>query len=367
MSYIWQSDNWPSPYIDRNKIQNTLTSLAEEEKRTVNAFSILKSENSIQFRANLIASGISASLEIENEQIDLDSVYSSVAKHLLIGNSSRDSSNPYSDNLVKMISDAFENKSPMTEKRLLDWQNLLFMNQAGLAKKVNIGFRQGPEYVIKNSGKTSEVIYEAVPPEKVEEEIKKLLAYINESDENNYIKAAVTSIRFVLIHPFEDGNGRISRALADYVLLKDSKETLPLVSLSVNILKNKKDYYRLIENVSSQSKNADITEYVLWFLNSVAKSYEDSRIQLSRTLSISNFIGQLDPSEFNSRELHMLFLLASGKFHGKITNEKWSKINKCSSAAAFRDLQHLLTQNFIIPSGDAGPKTGYYFNEAILN
>lgn len=294
------------------------------------------------------------SLDIENEKIDYESIVSSVSKTLGVDLKVKDRSNSYSDGLARAAFDALNDHSPLTKERLFSWHRLLGVAGA---------FRTRPEYVIKAKGQEVEVLYEAVPADTVEEQMERLLDYINNAEEDNpIVKSSIAALNFVVIHPFADGNGRISRLISWYLMAKAYEESIRVFSQSALIRKYRDDYYSLLESVTGQSQSLEITEWLSWNIDIAEKAQLQAINTIRKTLRINAFIGSLDPNEYNSRELNMLYRLASENFYGKLSKEKWMKLTKCSAAAAFRDMSHLVEKGYLIPNGEQGPKTGYYLN-----
>lgn len=360
MSYIWQSSCWPNFTYDKDEVAKALELLYSEKQTTDIAYSILDIESKKQIAARCLTEDIVASLSIEGESINIDSLYSSVAKHLDIAIRGKESS--YSKSITEIVMDALEDHSPLTHQRLFEWNKKIFENKAGIKPKRIGEYRNKPEYVMRVFGKNNEVIYEAVQADEVYSEMDRLLEYINNANEDLFVKASIASLYFVLIHPFEDGNGRISRAIADYIISGKHSN----IRISTGIMKERSSYYDKIQRVSSNS-DLDVTSWVIWFLDIVTKCIVDSRLMLKRTLNTSLFMKSLDPSEYNSREMSMLYKLADGSFYGKLTTDKWIKMTKCSKAAAFRDIQHLVAKGFLVSSGEEGRNTGYYFNSEAIS
>ena len=363
MSYIWENSQWPNFDYELQVVSEALTHLNAEKQRCNIAFSVIDTQTKNLLTTKNLTEDIVASLSIEGESIDVDSVYSSVSKHLDVVFTGKSKDSAYAQSIFSMVTDALENPAPMTVQRLFNWHRKLFENKAGIRPK-NIGiYRNGPEYVMKVASKSSQVVYEAVRPQFVATEMDRLLDYVNSSNENCFVKAAIASLWFVIIHPFEDGNGRISRALADYIISKDEGDTFHVFNLSTGILKSRSSYYSQIQTASTNNPSMDITKWIVWFLELVTKCIEQARLTLKRTLATTAFMKTLNPNEFNSREMSMLYKLADGTFFGKLTTEKWMKMTKCSNTVAFRDIQHLVQKGFLTPSGEAGRNAGYYFNE----
>ncbi|QTQ13422.1 Fic family protein [Treponema parvum] len=368
MSYIWENESWPNFEFGDSSVAAALSHLNKEKQMTDIAYSLIDNQTRNQLIARNLSADIVSSLSIEGESIDVDSVYSSVSKHLDVAFTGKSKDSAYAQSIFEMVTDALDNHEPLSHERLFTWNRKLFENKAGIRPKTMGNYRKDIEYVMKTSGKTQEVIYEAVKPEKIHSEMERLLSFINDTNTlNPFVKAAVASLWFIIIHPFEDGNGRISRAIADYIISMNSNNAFHAFNISTGILKNRNSYYDQIRKVSKDNPGMDISNWVSWFLKMVADCIFQSRIELMRTLATTAFMKTLDPNEFNSREMSMLYKLADGSFFGKLTTDKWKKMTKCSGAVAFRDIQHLVREGFLIPTDDAGKNKGYVFNSKVAN
>lgn len=366
MSYIWENKTWPDFVYDSSSVSATLEKLHSEKQMTDIAYSMIDSQTRKQFIARNLTDDIVSSLSIEGENIDVDSVYSSISKHLELSFTGKSKDNAYAQSIISMVTDALENNSPLTHERLFSWHTRLFENKAGKKIKAVGAYRTGPEYVMKALKQEYEVVYEAVKPESVYKEMERLLAFINSDDGlDPFAKAAIASLWFVLIHPFEDGNGRISRAIADYIISRNQTGSFHAFNISTGILSERNAYYEQIQKVSINNTSMDITDWLTWFLNLITRCIITSREMLRKTLRTTAFMKSLDPNEFNSREMSMLYKLADGSFFGKLTTDKWMKMNKCSNTVAFRDIQHLVQTGFLIPSNEQGRNAGYFFNDDV--
>ncbi len=369
MRYIWQNKDWPAFIYDSSSVSEALALLEAEREKVDYAYSLVDKSTRNIIMTGKIAEDIVSSLAIEGEAIDYGSLYSSVAKHLDVVLLGEVRKNSYAESVFRVVTDAVENKEDLTHERLFSWNKGLFLNKAGIKPKVIGAYRTSPEWVMKYHKMEGEVVYEAVNADSVRYEMEKLLEYVNgENGVNPFVKAAVASLWFVLIHPFEDGNGRISRALADYIMSRNYFSSLPLPGISTGILRDRAEYYEKIEN-ASKSESMDITGWVLWFLGMIRECFILSKETLRKTLSVTAFMKSLDPNEYNSREMSMLYRLSDGSFYGKVTTEKWARLMKCSNAAAYRDIQHLVRKDFLIPSGGRGRSTSYSFdsNSILMN
>ena len=369
MPYIWENENWPEFIYDRGRADEIYTQFLDQKKNTDAAFSILDEVSRKRFHVMDLADDMVANLAIEDEHIDYDSVYSSVSKRLDLPLAVNKKSDAYADSICAMALDAISNRHPLTEERLNGWHRMLFENAAGLKPKIIGDYRNSVEYILRRQGREIEIVYTAVPHERISAEMKELLSFINNEENrkkhNPIAMMSIAALWFVAIHPYGDGNGRISRAISDYILAKGFCDSMKVFCISTMILRNRKQYYALIENITAQKESMDITDWIMWNTEMAIRSEKHAVDSLRKTMMLTSFMKNLDPSQYNSREMYMLFKLADGSFFGKLTNEKWAKMNKCSSAAALRDIQHLVEKGLLIPSGDAGRKAGYYLNPEI--
>lgn len=369
MPFIWEHADWPDLRYDRVRSDEKYRQFLSQKSITDAAFSILDEGSVKRLRAMDLADEMVSNLAIEDEHIDYDSVFSSVSKRLELLFAGNSRSDAYADSICTLTMDAITDSRKLTEERLNGWHRMLFENAAGIKPKRIGGYRTTPEYIIRRQGREIEIVYTAVPQEKVPSEMERLLDFINDdasaSLHNPIAMASIASLWFLEIHPYGDGNGRISRAISDHILSKSFKDTMKVFSLSAMILRNRKSYYELLERITGQKESIDITDWVLWNTEMATGAERNALSSLRKTMRLTSFMKDLDPAEYNSREIHMLFKLADGSFFGKLTNEKWAKMNKCSSAAALRDIQHLVENGLLIPSGDAGRNAGYYLNPEI--
>ncbi len=367
MTYIWNNPDWPSYTYDAEEVERHYSTYVAQKKATDILFGIIDPDMRNRMHARSLTEEVLSSLEIEGEKISYDSVYSSICKQLDIHLETRAKTDRYAEDISRIALDATGNLEEMSTARIKRWHSLLFSAMAGI-KPRGIGcYRQGPVYIGKGNGKDLEIIYEGLTAQRVDAEMERLVVFINgENEKSPLVKSAIVSFWFLCIHPFEDGNGRISRAISDYVLSKGYHETQRVFSMSSLILKYRVDYYRLLQQISSQSESLDLTSWIVWNIDIAVQAKLEAIRVYQKSARLTRFMKNLDPSVYNSRELSMLFKLADGSFDGKLSTDKWAKMNKCSPAAASRDIQHLLQEGFLIPSGDTGPKTGYFLDPALL-
>lgn len=368
MAYIWNTPAWPSYTYDEEDIQKRYEEYLLQKKATDIVFSLIDPETKERMHARSLTDEILASLEIEGEIIADEPVFSSICSRLDIHLEKKARSDRYAESVSTLVLDATGNLDVLSLERIHTWHSLLFTSMAGIKPK-RIGlYRQSPVYVSRGNGIREELIYEGLPSERIQGEMERLVEFVNgENEIRPMIKSAIVSLWFLCIHPYEDGNGRISRALADYVLSKGFNETHRVYSMSSLILQNRGEYYRQLHAYTSQSDSLDLTEWLIWNINIAIRAKQEALKVYEKSVRLTRFMAHLDPSVYNSRQLSMLFKLADGSFIGKLSTDKWAKMNRCSPAAASRDIQLLLQKGLLVPSGETGPQTGYYLNPHVIS
>lgn len=361
MSYIWNHALWPNYTYDIHEIEKCYDAYLVQKRATDLVFGLIDPDMGKRMHVRSLTDEMLSSLEIEGEKISYESVYSSICKRLDIHLETKAKTDRYAEDIAKIVIDATGNLQPMSTTRIKQWHSLLFSSSDG-HKPNHIGeYRQGPVFITKGSGRNSEVIYEGLPFGSIDRTMEDLVDYINGPlEEKPLVKSAVASLWYLCIHPFEDGNGRISRAIADYVLSVGYQDTNRVYSMSSLILQHREEYYALLQEISSQAQSLDVTRWILWNIDIAVQAKQEAINVYRKSVRLTRFMKSLDPSVYNSRQLSMLYKLADGSFEGKLSTDKWAKINKCSPAAASRDIQHLLKEGLLVPSGDTGPMTGYY-------
>jgi len=361
MSYIWNHDLWPNYVYDVHEIERCCDVYLVQKRATDLVFGLIDPDMGKRMHVRSLTDEMLSSLEIEGEKISYKSVYSSICRRLDIQLETKAKTDRYAEDIAKIVIDATGNLQPLSTTRIKQWHSLLFSSSARLKPNFIGDYRQGPVFITTGSGRNSEVIYEGLPYEYIDHAMEDLIEYINNSwKEMPLVKSAIASLWFLCIHPFEDGNGRISRAIADYVLSVGYQDTSRVYSMSSLILKHREEYYHVLQEVSSQAQSLDLTRWIVWNIDIAIQAKQEALNVYRKSIQLTRFMKSLDPSVYNSRQLSMLYKLADGSFEGKLSTDKWAKMNKCSVAAASRDIQHLLKEGLLVPSGDTGPMTGYY-------
>lgn len=368
MKYIWENSNWPNFTYEESAVEKALKEYSLQKTETDTVFSLIDPNVRKMIHADALTSDAVSSSAIEGVTLSYDSVYSSVAKALdiqFIGAVNKVDKNALS--LASLVLDALNGASmPIDEKRIFFWHNLLFTGLGLKFRPKNVGsYRDKPIYIMNVRGNMQQdVLFQGLAVDKIKEAMDELFSWVNKTDNGKAIvKSAITSLWFVTIHPFEDGNGRISRALADLIISSDWQGPRTF-SISSAILHRKNEYYEELYK-AQHSPSMDITGYVVWYIEMVTTAMKTASDSCKEKIRLSQFMLGLDPSEYNSREISMLYKLSSGIFYGKLTADKYTKMMKCTSATSTRDLTHLTSKGMLVKSEEGGRTTWYRLNPEV--
>ena len=299
------------------------------------------------------------SSEIEGELLNPEQVRSSIARRLGLEVAGLVHSPRHVDGVVEMMLDATQRYDmPLTSERLFGWHNALFPTGfSGLYKIEVAKYRSGEMQVVSGAMGKERVHYEAPEASRVEAEMTAFLSWFNAtSNIDPVIKAAIAHFRFVTIHPFDDGNGRIARAITDMQLSRGDGTSQRFYSMSNQILAERKRYYEILEK--TQHGDSDITEWIEWFLSCLERALIGSTEVLKSVLAKAEFWETHKQTALNDRQRKMLNKLLDG-FEGKLTSSKWAKITKTSPDTALRDINDLIGKGIIRKEADGGRSTHY--------
>src|SRR5580698_7623262 len=308
---------------------------------------------------------------IEGVKLDPENVRSSLARRLglEVGGLTAHKDRTV-DGVVEMMLDATQQFSkPLTRERLFDWHAHLFPGVRTTRDKFRVGAwrddSQGPMQVVSGPVGRHKIHYEAPAADRVEDEMGKFLSWFEGDErEDPLLKAAIAHLWFVTIHPFEDGNGRIGRAIAEMCLARSDGSAQPFYSMSSQILEERKGHYEVLEK--TQAGWLDITEWLKWFLGCLDRAIEQSNRITSGALEKELFWKSLKQRtvSLNERQTKVLNRLFSG-FDGKLTRDKWMKITKASSRTALRDIEELIALGIIEQEEAGGRSTSYRLNRIV--
>jgi len=308
---------------------------------------------------NTLTLDILKSNEIEGEILSPDQVRSSLARHLGMDIAGLVPSDRHIDGIVEMMMDATQKfNDPISGDRLFGWHSAMFPAGRNGLYKITVGnWRHGPMYVVSGGMGREHIHYEAPAADKVGQEMKRFFDWFNKEMElDPVLKSAIAHFWFITIHPFDDGNGRIARAISDLQLARADESAQRFYSMSAQIQKERNAYYRILE--MTQKGTLDITKWMEWFLQCLDRALSATDEILATVLKKAKFWDIYAQAGFNTRQNLMLNKLLDG-FDGKLTTAKWAKIAKCSHDTALRDIQELMDREIIIKENAGGRSTSY--------
>lgn len=360
--YIYELKNWPNFKWDHSHLSEKL-----ERARLCQGKLIGKMEGLglvLREEAVLITltEDIVKTSEIEGEKLDRNQVRSSVARRLGLEVAGLVRSDRNVDGVVEMMLDATQNyKKPLSADRLCKWHSGLFPTGYSGIERVKVGNwrddSDGPMQVISGPIGKTRVHFQAPAASKLNAEMKNFLSWFNgRKSIDSILFAALAHLRFVTVHPFDDGNGRIARALTDMALARSEESGRRFYSMSTQICAERKAYYSVLE--STQKKTLDITDWLDWFLGCLDRSIARSEVVLSSIIQKSNFWLNHNNANLNLRQKKVINILLDG-FEGKLTSSKWAALTKCSQDTASRDIDQLLRIKILKKNLGGGRSTSY--------
>ena len=365
--YIWSRPDWPHFQYDLKALAHPLGKAASLQGR------LLGRMTDIGFDLRGLASLGALTLDvvrtsaIEGDTLDVNTVRSSIAQRLNIDIGALAPSDRHVDGVVAMVIDATSEPSrALTQDRLLSWQASLFPTGRSDLSSIRVGALRddasGPMQVVSGPASNPplpqrKVHFEAPPAAQLEAEVTRFLHWFNDdTTDAPLIKAGIAHFWLVTLHPFEDGNGRVARAVGDLLLARADQSAQRFYSLSAQIQLERKRYYDILE--SSQKGSLDITAWLLWFLEALVRALEHADTQLESVLAKSRFWQQWAGTRFNARQNKVLNRLLDG-FEGKLTSSKWAALAKCSPDTALRDISDLVERGVLFRNEAGGRSTSY--------
>ncbi len=360
--YIYQRKNWTDFKWDEKTISPLLAEVRHLQGRLLGKMSSLGFGLQEDATLKNITLDVLKSSEIEGEKLNKAEVRSSIARRLGLDVGGVISSSRNIDGIVDMMLDATQNyEKPLTEERLFSWHGSLFpTGRSGLYSIKVAQYRTGEMQVISGGFGREIVHYEAVSAQNVKTEMARFFQWLNSNNkQDSVIKAAITHLWFVIIHPFDDGNGRIARAISDMLLARSDKSRRRFYSMTAQINKERKKYYEALEKTQRNNPESDITHWLKWFLKCLKNAILSSEKTLERIMIKAEFWTQHAKTSFNDRQKLMLNKLLDGNFIGKLQSSKWAKICKCSQDTAIRDIKDLIEKGILQQQESGGRSTNY--------
>jgi len=307
------------------------------------------------------------SSEIEGEILDKDQVRSSIARHLGMDIAALTPADRHVEGIVEMMLDATQKfDKRLTAERLFAWHATLFPTGRSGMRKIVVGAwrndKAGPMQVVSGALGHERIHFEAPSAPRVKSEMKSFLNWFNAKDEPSdlVLKAGIAHLWFVTIHPFDDGNGRIARAIADLLLARSEQTPQRFYSMSAQICEERTAYYEILE--ATQKGGLDITPWLEWFLGCLARAFDGAEKILVTTMKKARFWEIYAGQSFNDRQRLVINRLLDG-FEGKVTSSKYAKLAKCSQDTALRDIDELIRRHVLAKEAAGGRSTSYSLAE----
>jgi len=361
--YIHQKSNWPVFQWDSAKLSDLLAEVRFRQGKILGYMESLGFDLQTEASLENLTLDILKSSEIEGEILDTAQVRSSIAKRLGIDIATPVHAERDVEGVVEMMMDAVQNYAQeLSAERLFSWHAALFpTGRTGMRRIVTGSWRNNPDtapmQVVSGPFGKEKVHFEAPAAGSISEEMEAFIHWFNETGPHDpVIKAAIAHLWFVTIHPFDDGNGRIARAITDMQLARSDNNSQRFYSMSAQIRKERNEYYSILEK--TQKGNLDITDWLMWFLDCLHRAMIATDSVLSNVIKKARFWEKNRDNDFNERQRMILFKLLEG-FHGKLTSSKWAKITKCSSDTAIRDINDLMEKGVLIKETGGGRSTSY--------
>jgi len=361
-NYFHYLKGWPEFWWDHEMLLMKLADVRNRQGRLLGRMESLGFEMSREAFWRTLSEDVLRSSEIEGELYNTAEVRSSVARKLGLEYSGMVHSGRDVDGMVDVLADATQNADQLlTKERLHSWHAALFPTGRSGLFKITVGdFRKddaGPMQVVSGAMGFERVHYEAPKADRLEDEMNHFLEWFNGSQNiDPVLKAAVAHLWFVSVHPYDDGNGRLARAVADMQLTRADGSNKRFYSMSSQIMKVRKSYYEILEQ--TQKGDLDVTNWMLWFLDCLQVALQNTDLQLAKVMNKARFWEKNKMTLFNERQLKMVNQLLD-EFEGKLTTTKWAKMQKCSQDTALRDVNDLLEKEVLEKDPAGGRSTAY--------
>ena len=367
MRYIYQHRDWPKFRWNSAEIASDLEAASFATGKFSGRLAAIGFAVQSEAVCETLSAEILNSAEIEGERLNRDDVRSSVAKRMeVVLSDAKRATSRATEARADMMIDATRNwDAPMTAERLFAWHAALFPTGYSELSRIAVGrFRndvEGPMRVVSRHGTMERVHFVAPDAETLPGEIKRLMAFVNSDDGETpwLVRAAVAHLWFLTLHPFDDGNGRLARALTEYLLAKGERSAMRFYSLSAEIQAGKDAYYDAIKR--AQRGTLDVTRWIRWFLGCHRRAIGTAEVRLGSILAKAEFWNAHASDELTANQRAMLNRLFDG-FKGNLTSSKWAKICKVSQDTASREINALVAKGILRREGQ-GRSTHYALRE----
>ncbi len=361
--WIWQQDGWPNFRWDKKVIEPRLRDIRFHQGILLGRMSS-QPINLKQSMLDTLLASIIYSSAIEGEKLNAFSIRSSLANKLGLSEEKPFPTSKLTDGLAEIMLDAVENlDSPLSLERLLNWHRRLFPEGYALFNPVKAGELRGDEPMQVVSGRIDKptVHFEAPCRDVLDTELDMFINWFNDSREDlafdPLLRAAITHLWFVTLHPFDDGNGRITRLLTDLALAQAERQSVRFYAMSETIQANRKSYYDILEQV--QRSDLDITSWIMWFLNTLNETFDNVLKEIDKTTFKTNFWRSTDQTQLSSEQVKVLNRMLDGDFDQGINTSQYHKVAKVSKPTASRHLAMLVELGCLVKSEAGGRSTRY--------
>lgn len=364
--YIWQAADWPNWRYDLPALTQPLAAVSRAQGELLGRLADVGMAPREQASLAALTEDVVKTSEIEGETLNVASVRSSIARRLGVDIGALAPVDRHIEGVVEMVLDATTRSGePLTVERLFAWHAALFPTAYSGMSKIAVGqWRNdatGPMRVVSGPVHRPRVHFQAPPADALPAEMKRFLKWANgKTGEPALVKAGLAHLWFVTLHPFDDGNGRIARALGDLFLVRADGSPQRFYSLSAQIQRERRDYYDILER--TQQGTLDVTGWLSWFLATLGRALTSAQNTLNGILGKARFWRRWAETPMNERQVKLLNRVLDG-FEGKLTSSKWAAIAKCSPDTALRDITQLLDLGVLKKSAGGGRSTGYELAE----
>jgi Fic family protein len=365
--WVWQHAQYCDFPYDHRAISGILSKTAYQTGVLEGAISLLDSDSSTSAQIDAATIEILASSEIEGEILSRDSVRDSVRKKLdKHFDHTRDRSTHHTDGLVDVLIDSSFNHAPLDAQRLHGWHSALFPTGYSGLYRINVAtYRTETMQVVSGQGIRETVHYEAPPADRIDKEMERFFAYVNTSEDDPYVQSALAHLWFVIIHPYDDGNGRIARAIANHVLSKALGLNHNYFSISSAVMQGKKTYYTILERSNNLFYNRayDFTPWVQWHTEMIGRAVDFSLERMRTIAQKTRFWDRARSLQLHRAQIKVLTKLldaGKGNFQGDLTNKKYRSITGTTQITASRHLKDLVQKGLLEEvEGYGGRSTRY--------
>ncbi len=363
--YIHQRKEWPEFQWDQPGLTPLLTEVRHLQGHLLGRMEGLGFQLREEATLQTLTQDVVKTSEIEGEKLDAETVRSSLARRMGLDIGALRPIDRNVEGIVDILLDATKKfDKPLTQERLFGWHAALFPAGRSGLQRITVGAwrpkESGAMQVVSGPIGREKVHFEAPGHERLKHEMAAFLKWLNSAPETDLVlKSALAHFWFVTIHPFEDGNGRIARAIADMILARSEKTVQRFYSMSAQIQKERNAYYEVLEK--SQKGALDISLWMEWYLNCLKRAIDTSDKLLEAVLIKDRFWQSQKGEAFNERQRKVINRLLDG-FEGKLTSSKWAKLTKCSQDTAGRDINDLIARNVLTKEQSGGRSTSYALN-----